>query len=410
MKKSNEWFKLDNAGKLYPSIASSRVSTLFRITIILKEDVIPKHLNKALQKTLIDMPFFNVKLKRGFFWYYVERLDTYPSVEKESFYPCTAVSYKSQDDRLFKIFYHNNRLHIEMSHALCDGAGALAFLDRLLFYYYQKNQPYQGNYTTEDAFNRYFEPKVPSPPKIERAYHFPFKLLDKGLYHATIGTVDANAFLLKAKENHTTVTKFLLCLYFETLQEYILAYEKKNIKKPVVLNVPVNLRPMFPSDTIRNFFVSLTPNMDLRLGVYTREELLKNIDHYFGLYLNAKHLKRYIARNVRNEKFWHVRSIPLFIKDLIMPAIYSYYGESSYTSSISNLGVVNLHEAYRDNIDRMFVLPPPSEGNLIKIVTTTCNNQMTIAVGNLSTDKTIEKYFFTKLRKEGLHVSIESNY
>lgn len=408
MEKSKIWFKLDNAGKLYPSIASSRVSTLYRITIVTKNNIIPKHLNKALQKTLKEMPFFNVALKRGFFWYYVEEMATTPIVEKEMYYPCTSFSYKKNDNRLFKVLYYENRIHLEMSHALCDGAGALAFINRLLAHYYQKDSDFGKPVNTEDAFSKYFDANVPSPPKIEKAYHFPFKLLEKGLYHATIGTVQSDAILKLAKANQTTVTKFLLCLYFETIQSFIL--ENPDALKPIVLNMPVNLRGIFPSDTVRNFFVSLTPSIDPRLGYYTREEILKHLDSYFGLYLTPKHLKRYIARNVRNERFWHVRSIPLVIKDLIMPTIYSYYGESSYTSSISNLGVVTFDDSFKHQIDRLFILPPPSEGNLIKIVTATVGNKMTIAFGSLSIDKEIEKRFFRTLRKEGLHVNIETNY
>lgn len=408
MEKSKVWFKLDNAGKLYPSIASSRVSTLYRITIVTKNTIIPKHLNKALHKTLKEMPFFNVALKRGIFWYYVEELTTMPVVEKENFYPCTSFSYKNNENRLFKILYYDNRIHLEMSHALCDGAGALAFINRLLCHYYQKDATFVGNVNTEDAFSKYFDPKIPSPPKIEKAYHFPFKLVEKGLYHATIGTVDSSALLELAKKNKTSVTKLLLCYYFETIQTFI--FEHHETPKPIVLNMPVNLRGIFPSDTVRNFFVSLTPSIDPRLGMYTRAEILKHLDSYFGLYLNPKHLKRYIARNVRNERFWHVRSIPLVIKDLIMPAIYSYYGESSYTSSISNLGVIALDDSIKNQIDRLFILPPPSEGNLLKIVTATVDQKMTIAFGSLSTNKEIEKQFFRKLRQEGLHVNLETNY
>lgn len=408
MKTSKNWFKLDNAGKLYPSIASSRVSTLYRVTTVTKENVNPKRLNRALEKTLKEMPFFNVRLKRGFFWYYIEEMDSTPLVEMEKYYPCTAVSYKKTNERLFKVFYYQNRIHIEMSHALCDGAGALHFLNRLLFHYYQRGVHLDTPFSTHDAFSQYFNPLIPSPPKIEKAYHFPFKLVEKGVYHASIGTVSAKAFLNLAKKHNTSVTKLLLCYYFETIQSFML--ENKETKKPIVLNMPVNLRGLFPSDTIRNFFVSLTPTIDPRLGDYSREEILKHLDHYFGLFLNPKHLQRYIARNVRNEKFWHVRMIPLFIKDFIMPTLYSYYGESSYTSSISNLGVIHLDVSFKDHVEKIFVLPPPSEGNLLKIVTATCGDAMTIAIGSLSDDKTIERDFFRKLRQEGLRVDLETNY
>lgn len=58
------WYKLDNAGTLYSSIASSRVSTVFRMTLGLTEEVDPEALQKALDNVMVRFPYFNVTLRR----------------------------------------------------------------------------------------------------------------------------------------------------------------------------------------------------------------------------------------------------------------------------------------------------------------------------------------------------------
>ena len=64
------WHRLDNTGKIFPMIANENLSNVFRISVILKHDIVPNLLQQALQDTLPMFKGFKVKLKRGFFWYY----------------------------------------------------------------------------------------------------------------------------------------------------------------------------------------------------------------------------------------------------------------------------------------------------------------------------------------------------
>ena len=425
--KQDNWFKLDNAGKLYPSIASSRVSTIFRLTAVLKAPVKADLLQEALNMSSERFPVFNVKLRRGIFWYYFEKTTEPPKVHRERYFPCTSTDLRNSQPMPFKILYFKNRVHLEISHAIADGAGGLIFLKDIIRNYYNllhqshssvandESEPFTKETLLkfeEDAFKTYYEKKIPGPPKIEQAYHFPFKLIEKGEYRITNGTYSASAFKALAKSNNTSPTKMLLCLYFEIIQDFIKEVDRPKQKdlKPLIINMPVNLRSIFPSETMRNFFISVTPSIDLRLGDYSRKEILDYLDHYFALCLTDKYLKRYISRNFKNELFWHVRLIPLYIKDLVMPFIYNYYGESSYTSSLSNLGVIKIDEPYGEFIEKLEVLPPPSEGNIVKATVITYNDLTTISFGSLTDDRVIERLFFRKLRDEGLTIKIETNY
>ncbi len=425
--KSNRhnWFKLDNAGKLYPSIASPRVSTIYRITTVTKDVINPQRLQAALECAAKTYPMFNVRLRKGVFWYFLEEIAQVPKVLKENYFPCTSINMKTSQITPYRVLYYQNQIHLEMSHAMADGHGAMTFLKCILKHYFEPSEgglqavdtipPALMSEYTEDAFQKYYEKGVPGPEKVGKAYHLPFELIPIGEYSVLYGTFQNDDFKRVAKTYQTSQNKMMLCLYFETLQEFVKSeiqagrLSKKDLK-PIILNAPVNLRGLFKSETLRNFFISITPRIDLRLGEYSREEILAYLDHYFALSMNEKFLKRYISRNFKNELFWHVRLIPLAVKNAIMPMIYSYYGESSYTSSISNLGSFEINDAWGDQIERFMVLPPPSEGNIIKAVVMTYRGVSTISFGSLTANKTIEKIFFRKLIEEGVPVSIESNY
>ena len=79
------WDKLDNTANLFPVIAGEEMTNTYRITAVLKEDVIPELLQEALDIVTPKIPGFNLRLRSGMFWYYVEENGKKaPRVEEES--------------------------------------------------------------------------------------------------------------------------------------------------------------------------------------------------------------------------------------------------------------------------------------------------------------------------------------
>ncbi|SHI49175.1 hypothetical protein SAMN02745751_00388 [Dethiosulfatibacter aminovorans DSM 17477] len=424
--KTNErqWHRLDNAGKLYPSIVSPRVSTVLRLSATLNMDVDPEILQRTLEITLPKFRHFQVRLRKGLFWYYFEEVTTVPKVQKETYYPCMYLDFRKKDILPFRVIYYRKRISFEVSHSLTDGYGAVVFMQSLLLNYLHLTGNLDestdldmfSEYTDteevyEDAFHKYYNDKVREPRKPSKAYHLPFNLNAKGEYFIITGIVPADDLYKLAKSYNTSVTKFLLAVYFETFLDFLKTTGSETNRRnlPVTMNMPVNLRTLFPSKTLKNFFVSLTPSIDTSLGDYSFDEILKYIEHYFGMRLNTKYIQKFISRNVANEKKWKVRLLPLPIKNLAIPFIYSRFGETNYTSSLSNLGVIKMPEEIRKHVDQMDIYPPPSVGNLIKITMLSYNNKTCISFGSLTPNREIEKLFFRKLRKMNLHVKIETN-
>ena len=117
------WRRLDNTGKIFPLIANENLSNVFRISVTLKEEVEPELLSQALEEVLPRFEGFQVKMKRGFFWYYFETNKRTPLIEKESTYPCQYIDPKSNQLFLFRVSYYKRRIHLEVFHAVTDGLG-----------------------------------------------------------------------------------------------------------------------------------------------------------------------------------------------------------------------------------------------------------------------------------------------
>lgn len=68
-----DWFRLDNAGILFPGQNTNKWSNIFRVSIELKEEIDPDILKQAVKNILPRFPSFNVRMRKGLFWYYLEK-------------------------------------------------------------------------------------------------------------------------------------------------------------------------------------------------------------------------------------------------------------------------------------------------------------------------------------------------
>ena len=62
------WFKLDNAAKIYPASHSKYWSNLFRLSATLYEQVDLKVLEQAIKNTIPRFPSIAARLSEGLFW------------------------------------------------------------------------------------------------------------------------------------------------------------------------------------------------------------------------------------------------------------------------------------------------------------------------------------------------------
>lgn len=413
------WLPLDNAAKIYPAIRTKEHTTVLRLTAVLKERVAIKYLLIAIAIAEERFPYYKVKLQKGFFWYYLEQIDQNIVPEVDDGIPCMSFSNRDKKNKLlFRILVYKNRISVEFSHILTDGYGALMFLTQLLFFYFREKGiiadnligDHIDNEEFEDAYNRYFKENIPSIVNQAKAFHLPFKLNNRPRFDVLIAIISIIDIKNKAHEKGVSITDYLVAVYLYILQDIFNNIRKQKIyikNKILRIQVPINLRKKYPSKTMRNFSLFVMPEIDLRLGHYTFDEIVKIVYHKMQLETDEKLVNKIISRNVGSEKKILVRGMPLFIKSLILSFKFYTEGVNQYSGVLTNMGKINLPEPVSDRI-KYFILTPPPPNKKLKIncgVIGFCD-KLVLSFGNITVSKELEQMFIRFLIKEGIKVKI----
>lgn len=416
------WYRLDNAALIYPSIQSDRITTMFRISMTLKEMVNPKILQKSLEDVIVKFPFYRVRLKKGFFWYYLEHNPKLPRVEKDVRYPLGRLHPRLGTRFLFRVRYWQSRIAVEFCHVLTDGTGGMTFLKALVYDYLKrlgKNVGEPGDIpvellpddAAEDAYNRFYKSPLPLPDKGRKAFHSKGRLLSPGAIMITTGIMPMESILGEAKKRKVSLTALLVAVYIDSLQELQDSCITKNTKKrPVAVQVPVNMRAIYPSKTLRNFSLFVIPEIDPRLGKYSFDEILQVVRETLITQTNEKAISKYLSRNVGGQRNWLIRIIPLAFKKLLMPFLYTRMGENLCSGTMSNLGLVKLPEGMTKEIEQVDFILGTNPINKTGCAVCGFEDKLMINFSRNTQEIDVEKLFFTKIVKLGVHVKIETNY
>ncbi len=418
------WYRLDNAANLYPAVQSTRIPTVFRFSMTLTKPVNPILLQESMEALMTRFPFYHVRLHRGFFWYYLEHNTVRPRPQKDVRYPNGRLYPRLGTRHMFRVRYYLNRIAIEFSHVLTDGTGGVTYLKALVYDYLKRSGedpgepegiPTAGQVSgadeAEDAYQRFYKRPLPLPDKGKMAFHPPGRMLGPGVYLLTTGISPLEPAMVVAKRFGVTLTVLLVAVYMDALQDIQDGMDMPDRKKkPVSLSVPVNLRTLWPSKTLRNFSLYVTPEIDPRLGSYSFEEILQIVQNFLVTEVNEKAISRQISRNVGAQRSPMVRSTPLFLKRLISPALlYTRMGELLHSGTLSNLGRVVLPEGMTRLVERMDFVPIPNPVNRTNLSMLGYDGKLYMTFGRVIRETDVETRFFRQLVKMGIPVRIETN-
>ena len=422
-KRSLRWMRLDNAAKIYPAARRESWSNIYRLSATLTEPVDREILQSALDITVRRFPSIAARLRRGVFWYYLEELSQAPRIREESSYPLTRMSKKEIRRCAFRVIAYENRISVEIFHALTDGTGALIFLKTLTAEYLHQRyrlsippehgvldrQEEPSPAELEDSFPRYAGP-VSISRKEHAAWHLRGTPETGGFRNLTCFQLPIAAVLKKAKEYNVTVTAFLCAVMMDALQDLqAKKVPEPSRRKPIKVLLPVNLRQLFPSTTMRNFALYTTPEIDPRLGHYSFEELCSIIRHRMGLDITPKQMSMRIATNVRDEQSMLVKLIPLPIKNIVMKAIFDTVGERQSCLSLSNLGAVRLPEEMLPYVERMDFILGPQASAPHNCGVLSFGDTLYINFIRSTREPELELHFFRVLQRMALPVQVQSN-
>ncbi|WP_034453040.1 hypothetical protein [Butyrivibrio sp. AE2032] len=416
MEKRANWYELDNAAKIVPSTAKGANTRVFRITCELKEDVNKEILQRALDETIEEYPFFNCVLHRGIFWYYLEDSDLKAVVEEEHSPACMPLYIKGKKALLYRVNYFKKRINLEMFHVLADGTGAFMFFKNLITRYLQirynlsedikPSDDFSLEEKNVDAFTDNYSKqkglKQLNEMRSVKAYQVSGELDDNLLPHLLEGTVSASKFLELAHKYNTTVGVLCVALYIKAVIQGMNRHQRK---KHVVVSVPVNLRQFYKSGTARNFFGVI--NIDYDPAKYTGEinSITDQVAADFKEKLAPENIEKTMNSYSALEHNLAIKMVPLPIKDFTIGRFDSA-AKRGVTTSMSNLGLIKMPKEVEDYIDRFCAFMTASSQQVC-----VCTFKDKMVFGEVSPYKTHKTMlnFFRCLTEEGLEIELGTN-
>lgn len=420
--KKDVWYKLDLSAIVYPTLQRRDFSSVYRLSVVLKEEIDPQLLQQALDLTLPRFPTYKVAIRKGVFWRYLEPNNRPgPFVQPDIQNPCMPMHFRSNNRYLIRVYYFRNRISLEAHHSLGDGTGGMCLLQTLTATYLGL----LGHRITpsgfvldingrpdpeelEDAYMRYANAKVCPPRPAEKTYRIrgtkePFYTLN-----IVDGVMSVSEVMAVAKKYGASITEYLnAVLLYALLQKQAQEFHLRLY--PVRIAMPVNLRRFFPSKTLRNFITMVYPSIDPRLGEYTFEEIITQVHHYMRYYINEKFLRGDITTNAATQRNPVIRLVPLFIKDFVVRTFYSRVQDKNSSAGLTNMGALKVPPEMKPFIDRFDIYMGQPFSSRTNCAIISYEDTLTINFASSICETDVERFFFRKLVQDGIHVTIESN-
>ena len=407
---NTEWYKLDNMGVYYASTKDKKNPTVFRFTATMKDEVDVTNLRVALEDTMEVYPNFNVTLKKGLFWFYLEEEHHLPDIKEENKAVCARV-YKSEYDILYRVSYYGKRINFEVSHILSDGRGTIEVFKTLIAnyvkYQYKVKNIKLNNGTieehTEDSFDKYYEKYKKDKYKEGKIYKYKNKKLPFEDAKFIELHIDCKKILNKAHEYNASLTAYLVAILIQSILKEMKQLDKG---KYIKIDLPVDLRSYFRSESSRNFFGLTYLSYKFTGEVDSIEDIIKVINEEMTEKINKENISKRMNKMVYFQKNFAIRAIPIFIKDIFLKTVNEFTSNTS-TTTLSNVGKISFSKEVDEYVETTAAMTSPE--NNFKITISTFKNDLVICISDKYRRNNIIKNYVRALIDEDKDAYIISN-
>ena len=411
------WRKLDDQAKVFTLASNKKYSSIYRLSVLLKENIDKGILQKATELAISKYRAYKVKLKSGLFWYYFEENELLPVVSEEVDYPFKKINDKANNEYLFKVTYFHKKINLEVFHALTDGNGAILFLNEIVYRYLEMKYPNEipehkkefrrMSEDTEDAYKKSYVKKRVKTKKIKKAYMLQGEELDKGEYGITHNIINLKELKEYARSVGCSLSEYLVALIAYSIYET--NYRIYNGKRPINISVPINLKKYIKTETISNFFSYMQVSIALKeKKVYTFDDVLILVKKEFEKKLILDKILSTITKDAGSTNNIFVRIVPLVLKKLAF-RIGSMQVKRKFTTSFSNVGIVSVEDEYKPYVDGYFVILSPDWAEKIKCGIVSYENDIVVTFSTILKDNLVENKFKELLKERNISVRIEGN-
>lgn len=407
------WFPLDDAAKIYPISMDHGSQQVFRLSLYLKEEVIPELLQMALTFTIKRFASFATTLKKGFFWHYLDTVKKRFPIAEEHNLPCQPIKVSASGSQSFRLMYFQNRISAEFFHVLTDGTGAMTFFRSLIAEYLRlcgvkaplgdiwdiNDTPVKEEF--ENAFVKVEKAKNGSGFVDKPAAQMNGRMTRRRPCRILHFKMDQQKLHSVARSYGATVTAYLLMQMF-----YACSASTDELMGDINIQLPINMRKFYPSKTVRNFSMYCGIRIPIE-KIGSREEVLAEINAQLLQKTGKEKMREMITAAVNIVS--SIRVIPLVIKQPIAKMIYGILGEKIYTTTFSNLGVVTFPEAFMEHIESMDFCLGAHVTNRLACTAVTCGDVATFSISKMTADPAFEEKMYQLLLADGIEAFVEGS-
>lgn len=405
----DNWYKVDNVAKVFLATAAKRDTRTLRVSATLWEEIDPELLQEAVLSAIQIRPQFQVRIRRGIFWHYMEDTDIQPVVTEEHGRVCPILYVPGRAMLHYKVTYYGNRINLDLFHAISDGTGALEFLNIIVLEYLKLKYPGRYEDTTihsgaseddlnQDSYKQFFGSMGLKGSSLKYAYHpsglkLPYDQLQFFEVH-----MPTEQLLPKAKEIGVSLTSYIGARFMLAIMEDM---PPRKRKMPINVSMPVNLRNYYPSQTSRNFFnnVNVSHVFDEDISL---EDLAKEFDEKLKSNLSEENIKKQMDNFETMEYVAPVRAVPLFIKQWVV-RYGSKVTDKKVSVVLSNLGVQKPPEEVASMIQNYSAFC--SSANLFSTMYS-YNGDLSLGISSPYANTRVVKNLVRGLSEDGVNIRI----
>jgi len=419
------WYRLDNSAVIYPMSITATTQSLFRLSAEMTEYIDDECLLDAVKNILPRYPVYNVVLRSGLFRHFFDANNLPPIVKPDTGILFEKINFSANNHYLFRVGYYKNRIGIDFFHGLCDGTGAMEFLKSLVYQYVIERgytPPPPGNIKItgqpvpeeeqEDGFTKFYRPVDLFGGVIgEMAGKDAFALRGRRFkrigYGLIQGTVNTAALKEAAKRRNCSVNSYLVAMILLSITE---TYGKDTQNTDITAMIPVDLRRIFPSQTLRNFTTLVKVFINPKMVAPNLQLYCDEVQKQLAAAIDKERLLDKISLSSFLVRKWYIKLFPLPVKTLIVKLSKLLSRHTKQTIIISNLGQVTLPQGMEQYLHALSFCPNVSRKVPDNIGIVSCNGRTVISFTRQLVSTKLEKQFFACLVKEGLEVSVVSNF
>ncbi len=402
-------YAIDNASLFFLSLIRKDHTNTFRFTMTFTEDISPEILQMAVNRVYRRFPTIIAGFRPGWFRYLQVPSEVPPQVQED---PGTLLPMRREElhSCAYRVFYSGKNIIIEAFHALTDGYGAVASFTTLASEYLRLK--YGVSIPIEDPLvdiqqaplpceltDSFLEYKNAVPKRIptRHAYQLPGEQAGRNTVHIRPLVIPTATLLCASRRYGVSITTLLSSVMASSIMEIQKTQGHKTLQ-PVRIMVPVDLRRIFPSRTFRNFVLYALPTMEPHDDQKNFQEQLQCFSRQMQQQITEDSLSSIIAYNVRTQCSWSFRCIPLFLKRRLMQLIDRYFGGTTSSITVTNVGAVSLPKEMSGYVTHIDAALTPRIRSPYDCAIISYNGQLTINLSRFPEDSRLEEIFLQNLK------------